>query len=203
MMYWHACTPQEECPPPPSPLPMFEADSQNFALAPSVPRGFTLKYFGLPSAGTIGGPWEEGGSQPKPPPRPPLRIHPLCGGGGSSSSPSFLGIWRTYSSIQSPAPSSLRRWGANRYAANRAYRGTVGRASLVHTAGGMAQEEGGLAYARGDAGHTEGDTHRWRCLGLRDDISAGVVRGRVGGGNGTVVLPFPCRLQFLGYPLRW
>ena len=57
---------------------MFEADSQNFASAPSVPRGFTLKYFGLPSAGTIGGPWEEGcPSHPPPPPfRPPLLIHP-------------------------------------------------------------------------------------------------------------------------------
>ena len=30
-------------PGPPPPLPMFEADSQTFALAPSVPRGFTLQ----------------------------------------------------------------------------------------------------------------------------------------------------------------
>ena len=53
-------------PPPPPPLPMFETDSQNFASAPSVPRGFTLK-----NRGTLGG----GGSQPNPPPppfRPPL-----------------------------------------------------------------------------------------------------------------------------------
>ena len=33
-------------PPPPSPLlPMFEADSQNFASVPSVPRGFKLQNF--------------------------------------------------------------------------------------------------------------------------------------------------------------
>ena len=35
-------------PPPPPPLPMFEADSQNFASAPSVPRGFTLSSPPLP-----------------------------------------------------------------------------------------------------------------------------------------------------------
>ena len=77
-------------PDPPPPLPMFdlnvqqfEADSQNFAAAPSVLRGFQ-KNFGPPFAGAIGGPWEEGGSRPnapplqtpspppfKPPPRPP------------------------------------------------------------------------------------------------------------------------------------
>ena len=32
-------------PHPPPPLPMFEADSQNFASAPSVKRGFTLQNF--------------------------------------------------------------------------------------------------------------------------------------------------------------
>ena len=32
-------------PPPPPPLPMFEADSQDFASAPSVPRGFMLQTF--------------------------------------------------------------------------------------------------------------------------------------------------------------
>ena len=32
-------------PPLPSPLVMFEADSQNFASAPSVPRGFKLQKF--------------------------------------------------------------------------------------------------------------------------------------------------------------
>ena len=60
-------------PPPPPPLPMFEADSQNFASAPSVPRGFTLQNFrpafGGDHRGTLGG-W---GSQPTPP--PPLLIH--------------------------------------------------------------------------------------------------------------------------------
>ena len=53
-------------PPPPSPLPMLEADSHHFATAPSVPR--CLKMFGLPSAGTIGGPWEEGGPSQTPSP---------------------------------------------------------------------------------------------------------------------------------------
>ena len=52
----------------PSPLPMFQADSQNFASPPSVPRGFKLKKcwpaFGRDYRGTLGG----GGSQPNPPP---------------------------------------------------------------------------------------------------------------------------------------
>ena len=53
---------------------MFEADSQNFASAPSVPRGLKQKtFFGQPPAGTIGGPLEEGGGPSQPPPlfRPP------------------------------------------------------------------------------------------------------------------------------------
>ena len=60
-------------PPLPPPLPMFEADIQTFASAPSVPRGFTLQNFrpafGGDHRGTLGG----GGSQPNPPPpfRPP------------------------------------------------------------------------------------------------------------------------------------
>ena len=48
-MYKKGRTPQEEGgyppsagPPPPPPLPMFRADSQGFASAPSVPRGFKL-----------------------------------------------------------------------------------------------------------------------------------------------------------------
>ena len=59
-------------PPPPldaprsPPLPTLEADSHNFATAPLVPRGFKL-----PLAGTIGGPSEEGGSWPPPPPSQP------------------------------------------------------------------------------------------------------------------------------------
>ena len=61
---------------------MLEADSQNFASAPSAPRGFTLKNF-RPAFGhgTIGGPWEEGGPQPPPPqnpPPPPLPKHLGC-----------------------------------------------------------------------------------------------------------------------------
>ena len=57
-------------PDPPHPLPMFEADSQNFASAPSVPRGFELQNFrpafGGGHRGTPGG----GGSQPTPPSPP-------------------------------------------------------------------------------------------------------------------------------------
>ena len=66
-------------PPPPPPLPMFEADSQHFASAPSVPRALRIKIFGPPLAGTIGGPWEEGG--PSHPPPPPPSNTSLAGGG--------------------------------------------------------------------------------------------------------------------------
>ena len=56
---------------PPPPLPIFEAASQDFALAPSVPRGFKLQNlwpaFGGDHRGTLGG----GGSQPNTPPPPP------------------------------------------------------------------------------------------------------------------------------------
>ena len=76
-------------PPPPPPLPMFEADSQNFASAPS---DSSLKIFGPPSVGTIGGPKEEGcPSQPPPPPSsdspppPPLPIHPCIPSRSASS----------------------------------------------------------------------------------------------------------------------
>ena len=74
-MYYNGGTPEEEggltpppsrAPsPPPPPLPMCEADSQYFASAPSVPSGFKLQNF---RPGTIGGPREEGDSQPNPPP---------------------------------------------------------------------------------------------------------------------------------------
>ena len=47
---------------------MLEADSQSFVAAPSVPRGFRLQKFRPAFGGTIEGPWEEGGSQPTPPP---------------------------------------------------------------------------------------------------------------------------------------
>ena len=54
---------------PPPPLPMFGADSQDFASAPSVPRGFTLQNlrpaFGGDHRGTLGGA-----------PPPPIPIHP-------------------------------------------------------------------------------------------------------------------------------
>ena len=58
-------------PGPPPPLPMFEADSQNFASVPSVPRGFTLQIlrraFGGDHRGTLGG----GGVPANPPPPQP------------------------------------------------------------------------------------------------------------------------------------
>ena len=60
--------------PPPPLLPMFEADSQHFASAPSVPRGFKLQEFWPAFTGTIGGPSEEGGGVPAKP--PPLPRHP-------------------------------------------------------------------------------------------------------------------------------
>ena len=59
----------------PPPLPMFEAGSQNFCFgAERVKNVCRLKMFVPPSAGTIGEPWEEGGSQPTPP--PPLQTPP-------------------------------------------------------------------------------------------------------------------------------
>ena len=63
-------------PPPPPPVPMFGAESQNFASAPSVPRGFNLRNFwpafGREHRGTSGG----GGSQPTPFRHPPLPSPP-------------------------------------------------------------------------------------------------------------------------------
>ena len=66
-------------PPPPPPLPMFEADSQNFCFgAFGAKRIEASNFMAPPSAGTIGGPWEEGGGgshTPLPPPPsdpPPL-----------------------------------------------------------------------------------------------------------------------------------
>ena len=54
----------------PPPLPMFAADSQNFASAPSVPRGFKLQKVWPAFSGDHRG---RKGSQPNP--LPPLRIH--------------------------------------------------------------------------------------------------------------------------------
>ena len=66
--------PPPPIPPPPPPIPMFEADSPNFALAPSVPRGFTLqKCLARLRRGTIGRPSEDG--VPANPP-PPSSLHP-------------------------------------------------------------------------------------------------------------------------------
>ena len=83
-------TPQEEGGyPPPPPLPMFEADSHNFASVPLLPRGLKLQSF----RGTIGGPWEEGGpSQPPlsyiPAPTPPSSGHGVRRGQHRRSFPS-------------------------------------------------------------------------------------------------------------------
>ena len=52
-------------PPPPPPLPVLEADSQVFASAPSVPRGFPLPNL---RRGPEGDPGRRGGPQPNPPP---------------------------------------------------------------------------------------------------------------------------------------
>ena len=57
---------------PPSPLPMFEADSQHFA---SVPRGFTLQKFRPAFGGDYRGTFRGGGPSQPPPPPPP---NPAC-----------------------------------------------------------------------------------------------------------------------------
>ena len=79
--------PLDPLPPLPPPLVMFEADSQSFASAPSVPRGFELHIFrpsfGGDLKGTIGGgrvrpnpPPPLCPFRPPPPPPPPLLILP-------------------------------------------------------------------------------------------------------------------------------
>ena len=69
-MYQNGRTAQEEGgyppSPPPPPLPMFEADSQIFASAPSGQEDLSFKIVGPPSAGTIGRRWEEGGPSQTP-----------------------------------------------------------------------------------------------------------------------------------------
>ena len=66
---------------------MFEAGSQNFASAPSVPRGFKLKNFrpsfGGDPRGTLGGGWSQSNVPPplQTPPSPPFLIHPWEWGG--------------------------------------------------------------------------------------------------------------------------
>ena len=55
------------------PFQCFEADSQNFASAPSMPRGFTLQNLLAPlRRGPQGDPGRKGGSQPPSPPSDPL-----------------------------------------------------------------------------------------------------------------------------------
>ena len=68
--------PPAPLPPPPPPLLMFEADNQNFASAPSVPRGSTLqKVLARLWRGPQGDPGRRGG--PSQPPPPPLLLHPV------------------------------------------------------------------------------------------------------------------------------
>ena len=62
-------------PPLPPPLPMLEAESQNFASAPSAPTGFKPKNF-RPAFGGDGGPKEEEGPSKIPLPPPPFQIPP-------------------------------------------------------------------------------------------------------------------------------
>ena len=52
---------------PPPPLPLFEADSQNLLRRLRCQEDLRFKSLGPLSAGTIGGPWEEGGVPAKPP----------------------------------------------------------------------------------------------------------------------------------------
>ena len=66
-------------PPPPGPPPLLPFQCLRLTARILLRRirrrkDLSLKNFGPPSAGTIRGPWEEGGSQPNPP--PPLLIHP-------------------------------------------------------------------------------------------------------------------------------
>ena len=75
-------------PPPPPWTPPFlpfqclRLTAKNFLRRLRCQEDLRLKGFGPPSAGTIGGPWEKGGSQPTPLPPPlqtppsPLLIHP-------------------------------------------------------------------------------------------------------------------------------
>ena len=62
---------------PPPPFQCLRLTANNFASAPSVPRGFKLqKFWPAPSAGTIGGPSGGGGSQPNPPSPPSVSDPP-------------------------------------------------------------------------------------------------------------------------------
>ena len=74
----------------PVPLPMPEADSQNFASAPSVPRGFGLQKFWPAFCGDHRGTLGGGGVTAKPPPPPllhPCPTPPPPRGGGETGMP--------------------------------------------------------------------------------------------------------------------
>ena len=70
-------------PPLPPPLLPFQCLRLTAKILLRCQEDLSLQIFGPPSAGTIGGPWEEGGgpSQPLPLP-PPLLIHPWVTRGG-------------------------------------------------------------------------------------------------------------------------
>ena len=89
------------CQNPPPPLPMFEADSQTFASAPSMPRGFEPQKVWPPfGRGPQGDPLGGGGVPAKPPSDPPPPVHgrgraldaPVKGGGGAHDQPSGQGL---------------------------------------------------------------------------------------------------------------
>ena len=90
--------------PPPPPLPMFGTDSQNFASAPSAPRGSKLQNF-RPAFGGDHRALAGGGSWPTPPPFRPPPSPPsnssLGGGlraafGGASPGSSRGGQWSPF-----------------------------------------------------------------------------------------------------------
>ena len=86
-------------PSPPPPLPILEADSQFFALAPSVPRGFKLQTFRPTFGGDHRGPWEEGGPSQTPLPfRPPSPSNTSLRTRHEGSSATACLLW--YSALQ-------------------------------------------------------------------------------------------------------
>ena len=84
--------PRDPTPPHP-PLPMFEADSQNFASAPSVPRGFKLKHLWPAFGGGRRRTREERGPPTVPPPfqtPPPPPSNTSLGASPPSTTPEMV-----------------------------------------------------------------------------------------------------------------
>ena len=97
------------CPPPPAPPPppllMFEADNQNFASAPSVPRGSTLqKVLARLRRGPQGDPGRRG--DPSQPP-PPLLLHPVVDWHVAPSQGPMAYVGTVTSPRRSPAPTHV------------------------------------------------------------------------------------------------